>query len=214
MALVLFDVDGTLLDPPGSERRFIRHLLRSRRIGARQLGATLRFAWREAWRPGGAPKLRNKAYLDGMATAEVDDLGRRFAHRWLLPQVRPLLRARIADHLRAGDVTVLLTGTPEFLARPLADGLGIEHCIATRCAHAAGRYTDGAPLRHPYGITKLELARAFAAERGLDLGEAYAYADSKADGPLLAAVGHPVAVTPEPRLAATAIEQGWERLLS
>ena len=49
----------------------------------------------------------------------------------------------------------------------------------------------------------------YAAAHGLDLGETVAYADSTSDLPMLEAVGFPVAVNPETRLAALARKRGW-----
>jgi phosphoserine phosphatase len=44
---------------------------------------------------------------------------------------------------------------------------------------------------------------------GLSLAESVAYADSSSDLPMLEAVGFPVAVNPEPRLASIARRRGW-----
>ena len=49
----------------------------------------------------------------------------------------------------------------------------------------------------------------YAALHGLDLAETVAYADSTSDLPMLEAVGFPVAVNPEMRLAALARKRGW-----
>ena len=49
----------------------------------------------------------------------------------------------------------------------------------------------------------------FAETNGLDLREAVAYADSTSDLPMLEAVGFPVAVNPETRLATLARKRGW-----
>lgn len=43
----------------------------------------------------------------------------------------------------------------------------------------------------------------------IDLAASYVYADSIYDLPLLEAVGHPVAVCPEERLASIARQRGW-----
>jgi len=45
--------------------------------------------------------------------------------------------------------------------------------------------------------------------QGLSLAESIAYADSASDLPMLEAVGHPVAVNAEPKLAAIARKRGW-----
>src|SRR6266511_5595963 len=49
----------------------------------------------------------------------------------------------------------------------------------------------------------------FADANGFDLAESVAYADSTSDLPMLEAVGFPVAVNPETRLAALARKRGW-----
>jgi hypothetical protein len=49
----------------------------------------------------------------------------------------------------------------------------------------------------------------YAEANGFDLSEAVAYADSTSDLAMLEAVGFPVAVNPEVRLAAVARKRGW-----
>ncbi len=49
----------------------------------------------------------------------------------------------------------------------------------------------------------------YAKAHDLDLKESVAYADSTSDLPMLEAVGFPVAVNPETRLASIAIKRGW-----
>ena len=49
-------------------------------------------------------------------------------------------------------------------------------------------------------------------EHGIDLAQSYAYSDSLSDLPMLRAVGHPVAVNPDPALAELAAEEGWETM--
>ena len=51
--------------------------------------------------------------------------------------------------------------------------------------------------------------QAIALEQGYDLAACYAYSDSASDLPMLEAVGHPVAVNPEPELRLIAQERGW-----
>jgi len=53
------------------------------------------------------------------------------------------------------------------------------------------------------------LLGAYADGEGISLDQSVAYADSASDLPLLEAVGHPVAVNPEVKLAAIARRRGW-----
>jgi hypothetical protein len=50
---------------------------------------------------------------------------------------------------------------------------------------------------------------ALADTLGIDLAESWAYSDSATDVPMLAAVGHPVAVNPDRELLRVARERGW-----
>jgi fatty acyl-CoA reductase len=61
----------------------------------------------------------------------------------------------------------------------------------------------------PTGETRAQVLADYCAAEGLKLEESIAYADSTSDLPLLEAVGFPVAVNPETRLAAIARKRGW-----
>lgn len=209
MRLVFVDLDGTLL-AGGSEARFIRHLIVSRRIGVRAVLGSLGFALRHAPRFGRHVWKKNKAYLAGLPRDEVERLASTFAVDRLLPLIRATMRERIASHRAAGDHVLLLTGSPEFLARPLAEAVGADGWIATDCAQTAGVFLDVPPRRHPFGGEKLALAREAAHRLGLSLADCVAYADTGEDIALLAAVGAPVAVAPDRRLARHARAAGWE----
>ena len=56
---------------------------------------------------------------------------------------------------------------------------------------------------------KLEAVRAWAERHDIDMAESYAYSDSVYDTPLLSAVGHPVAVNPDPRMLVMALARRW-----
>jgi putative phosphoserine phosphatase/1-acylglycerol-3-phosphate O-acyltransferase len=56
---------------------------------------------------------------------------------------------------------------------------------------------------------KLAAVRTWADANGIELADSYAYSDSVFDTPLLAAVGHPVAVNPDPRMILMAAARRW-----
>lgn len=66
-------------------------------------------------------------------------------------------------------------------------------------------------LREPvlFSEEKERVVRELALTRHLDLKASYAYSDSHLDEPMLAAVGHPVAVNPDRKLAALAYRLSW-----
>ncbi len=61
----------------------------------------------------------------------------------------------------------------------------------------------------PTGETRAQILADYCEAEGLRLDESVAYADSSSDLPMLEAVGFPVAVNPETRLAAMARKRGW-----
>src|SRR5699024_1673038 len=113
-------------------------------------------------------------------------------------------------HQRQGQPVALLTGTPDFIARPLAALLGVETVAATRCVTHGTRFCAAPPPLHPLGAGKLQQAARLCQDLGVALGETTAYADSIHDRPLLEHVGCPVAVAPDRLLLRLARERGWE----
>ncbi len=116
----------------------------------------------------------------------------------------------IREHQAAGRRVYLISASPEEIVLPLARHLGVDEAIATRArTDAHGRYTGDTEF-YAYGPHKAERMREIAAERGIDLAASYSYSDSITDEPMLAVVGHPVAVNPDRDLAKVAAERGWE----
>jgi HAD superfamily hydrolase (TIGR01490 family) len=119
-------------------------------------------------------------------------------------------RSAVAEHLASGDLCAIVTGASLYASRPLADRLGIAHVVCSRFEVGdQGRFTGRAEEPLCFGEGKLERARRFAEERGVDLASAVFYTDSITDLPLLEAVGEPVCVNADPRLTRLAKRRGW-----
>jgi HAD superfamily hydrolase (TIGR01490 family) len=213
MKLAIFDIDGTLVEG-STERRFWRYLVRQGRQGPRQL---LEYCWfwlrfRSVY--GAETAKKNKAYLAGLAVAEIDSLAGEFVTTEILPQLYAPAVTRLKQHLRRGDSVVLISGTLEPIARALAAALGVSHVRGTVCRTRDGTYLPGPPKVHPFGAAKLALAAELAAQLHADLRRASAYGDSRHDLALLEAVGIPVAVRPDGPLLARARDNGWDIIAS
>lgn len=209
MNCVLVDVDGTLLGGPSTEFRFVVHLLLRGRIGWKQAAAALAFPLRWFSRFGRHVFKKNKSYLAGLVIDDVAAEAEIFVTQAVSPRLRGEILDLIAGHVTRGDRVVLLTGTPEFIAEPLARLLGAHGVCATRCARQDGLYTADPPLLHPFGEDKVILARDICRENGSPMGEAIAYADSIHDLPLMLQVGRPVAAWPDSALADIARKGNW-----
>jgi len=89
----------------------------------------------------------------------------------------------------------------------------MEGGIGTRYeVDAGGNFTGRFDGPFVYGSGKVEAMEAFAAAHDVDLAASYAYSDSLSDLPMLGAVGHPVAVNPDPPLAEIAKQEGWQTM--
>lgn len=211
MNAAIFDVDGTLLTGPrSSEALFARHLVRIGAIGVRQAASAGWFCLVNGSRYGRHVFRKNKAYLTGLAFDEVARIARAFVERELEAQLDRFLLRRMDEHRRVGDSILLLTGTPDFLAGPLAERVGADGWRGARYALSAGRFQAAPPISHPLGEEKITAAAGLCAEHGVPLAGATAYADSIDDLALLVQVGRPVVVRPDRRLAGEARARGWE----
>lgn len=152
--------------------------------------------------------------LRGMPVDEGQAL-LRFLLEWrILPGLRPDVVERLRRHQREGHVVMLVSGAFRELLQMLAAELGVPYVVGTEAEVRDGVYTGRAVGLAVTGRGKVEGIRHLAAREGLDLDwrSCFAYADSRTDIPLLEAVGHPVAVYPEPALTAHAQARGWEVL--
>jgi HAD superfamily phosphoserine phosphatase-like hydrolase len=115
---------------------------------------------------------------------------------------------RVREHKALGHRTVLITGALDFAVaglRPLFD----EIIAAEMSVRPDGTYSGEMTSVPPTGEARAQILADYADAEGLRLSEAVAYADSSSDLPMLEAVGFPVAVNPETRLAAIARKRGW-----
>jgi len=128
--------------------------------------------------------------------------------RDLLHEVAPLGLAAIAEHKKRGDLVVLATGSTQYAATPVAQGVAIEHVLSSRLEVDSGRFT-GRAAALCFGHHKVRLAEQWAAEHGVDLARSTFYSDSYNDLPLFQRVGVPVAINPDPRLRRHAQQRGW-----
>jgi len=128
----------------------------------------------------------------------------------LAAMVQPLAAPLFAEHRAAGRRLVLATTTPYDLVKPLADLLGLDDVVATRYGvNADGTYDGTIVGPFVWNTGKLAAVSEWAAARGIDLAHSYAYSDSVYDTPLLAAVGNPFVVNPDPRMVLMAAARRW-----
>jgi putative phosphoserine phosphatase / 1-acylglycerol-3-phosphate O-acyltransferase len=148
----------------------------------------------------------------------------RVAKGWRQSQVQAAGKRAVADltelvapfapqYLEAfradGHLLVLSTTTPVDMITPFAEAMGFDAVIATSYETKDGRYTGRLYEGFVWGTGKLKAVRAWAKEQGIDLADCHACSDSVFDTPLLASVGSPHAVNPDPPLTVIATARRW-----
>ena len=208
--LALFDIDGTLVREPSTEKRFTLWMLLRGRIGLIRLLAYAVYSLRYLPPYGLKVFAMNKALWWRRTPESVRSLACEWAGQHLRKSLYPPCVDRLQRHRERGDIVVLLSGTPDFLAEAVAEQLDVPTVLATRCAARNGRFSLAPPEVHRVGEEKLSAARDLCLSLGASLANASAYGNAITDLPLLAACGEPVAVNPDRELAAEANRRGWE----
>jgi HAD superfamily hydrolase (TIGR01490 family) len=208
----IFDVDGTLV---GSNVVSYYAWLKMR-----ELPAAARPLWAAAflsripfyWALDKVSRAHfNRAFYKnyaGWKPSRARYLGQESFPGFTLSRIYPDALECLREHKRMGHRVVLLSGALDFLLDPFKDLA--DDVLSASLAEEDGVYTgelSGAPVA---GEARARMLASFARKRGVDLGRSYAYADSISDLPMLEAVGNPVAVNPDRRLAAAAKDRGWQ----
>ena len=147
-----------------------------------------------------------RRYEDAPVAQLAEDSWELF-HRHLLTRSFPDGLARVREHRRLGHRTLLITGALDFVIAPLRPLF--DDIVCASLGQRDGRYTGRLEELPPIGEARALLLADYAAAHDLALEESVAYADSSSDLAMLEAVGFPVAVNPEARLAAIARRRGW-----
>jgi|TARA_B100000959_G_scaffold268489_1_gene313243 phosphoserine phosphatase/nucleoside-diphosphate-sugar epimerase len=157
----------------------------------------LRFFYR---RYEGAPKTR----ISEDSAEHFSDL--------ILSRSFPAGIRRVREHRALGHRTVLITGALDFVVeplRPLFDDIISSELGTSQLSDGTDAYDGRMKAAPPTGEARYQALVDYADLHDLDLRESVAYADSASDLPMLEAVGFPVAVNPETRLANIAKKRGW-----
>ncbi len=149
---------------------------------------------------------------DGAPLDQLEHDAQEHFNQMLLERSFPAAIRRVREHRALGHRTVLITGALSVLVEPLAPLF--DDIISARVGTELdddGRLVLNGQLDEipPTVEARATLLADYCEREGLDLDESVAYADSSSDLPLLEAVGFPVAVNPEPRLASIARKRGW-----
>lgn len=209
--VAIFDLEGTVV-----ETNLVQQYLWVRSAG---------FGW-AAW-PGSVASILTR--LPGYLRAERRDRGefiRTFLRRYegmsqarlekiveggyadtMLGHTATAALERAAAHRAAGHRTVLVSGSIETLAAPVA--AAFDEVVAGQMHVKDGQLTGYLGRPPLVDEARANWLRQYAERGGYDLSASYGYGDSHADLVWLELLGHPHAVNPDSRLAREAGRRRW-----
>jgi HAD superfamily hydrolase (TIGR01490 family) len=211
-AMAVFDLEGTVVDSnivqqylwvrtsglrkaawPAEVTRILASLRGLLRTEARDRGEFIRTFLR---RYEGMPAARLSKIVHGAYADTV--------YRHTSPEAIRAIKA----HREAGHRTVLVTGSIQTLAEPLA---GLFDEVVGGHMHARDGILTGYLAKPPLvDEARAAWVRRYADEHGIDLSKSYGYGDSHADLVWLELLGHPHAVNPDTQLQREAQRRHWK----
>ncbi len=205
-----FDFDGTLIDGYSAAIYFQDRLTRGD-IGAGELLKTMAEIYTMQRHGSDVTNLMHVALsaLAGRAEDELELLAEKLWAGKIASRVFPDARRLVRAHLKAGHTVAMASSATRFQAAGAAADLDIEHLLVTEVEVVDGMLTGGIAGQILWGEGKAQAVEEFAAERGLDLAESYAYGNGAEDVPYLETVGRPRPLNPDKGLAAAAAERDW-----
>ncbi len=208
--VAFFDLDRTLVDC-NSAGLWIRHELRAGRISWAE--AAWGTWWMLRYKLGHSEVERAfEAAVETLKGAREDEVRARtdawFDER-VAPRVRPGALRALDLHRERGEQLVIATSSSPYAAEAARRTWGLDDRIHSSFEVHDGVFT-GAIDKSAYGDAKADRMRDWAKVHGVDLRRCVLYTDSVSDLAALEAVGRPVAVNPDRKLAREARLRGWE----
>ena len=147
--------------------------------------------------------------MAGKSESEFAERCKRWVEDEVLPLVVPGALRQIEHHRAEGHVLAVLSSSPTYVTRPLAQMLGIGEVLSTTFEVEGDLFTGRLIGPACVGSGKIHWAEALGVRRELDLAQSWFYTDSYTDMPMLERVGNQVIINPDPRLRMAAKKRGW-----
>jgi HAD superfamily hydrolase (TIGR01490 family) len=208
--VAFFDVDRTLV-ACNTGRLFLRDLRRRGEISflraLRAMGWMLKYHLSLIDLDQVAAMLAEQ--MRGQSEKDFAERCRRWVEDEVLPLLLPSALRKIERHREEGHLLAILSSSPTYVTRPIAETLGLDEVLSTQFEVADGAFTG--KLKGPccFGKGKVHWAEDLVARKAIDLESSWFYTDSYSDLPMLERVGNRVVVNPDPRLKRAARRRGW-----
>jgi putative phosphoserine phosphatase/1-acylglycerol-3-phosphate O-acyltransferase len=205
-----FDFDGTLI-AGFSVLSFLRQRVLSGAMPPREAMTQLAAGWEYGLRLSNFPDIlaQTAASLRGVSDSLLAETAEQVYTNELSGNIYPESRALVDAHFAKGHTVVIVSSATRYQVQHVAAELGVEHVLCNHLEVENGALTGELVPPVCYGKGKLDVARSFAKENGIDLSKSYFYTDGGEDIPLLEAVGSPRPLNPDATLQSKARREGW-----
>lgn len=205
-----FDFDGTLI-AGYSVLSFLRQRILSGDMPPREAITQLAAGWEYGLKLSNFPDImaQTAASLRGISDSLMAETARQVYENELSGNIYPESRALIDAHFAKGHTVVIVSSATEYQVRHVAAELGIEHVLCNHLEVEDGALTGELVPPICFGNGKLDAARQFADDNGINLSKSYFYTDGGEDIPLLEGVGSPRPINPDSKLQSKARREGW-----
>ncbi len=150
------------------------------------------------------------SWVGGISVNEFDELCRGVFTDVLLPSLYREVAPEIEMHRRNNGKTVILSSSLMQVCSRFTDYLGIDDVVCSELEVKDGVLTGRADGRLCFGPEKLVRMNRYCEKNNNTAYEAWYYADSVSDIPVLEKVGHPVCVNPDKKLLKIALSNNWK----
>lgn len=152
-----------------------------------------------------------RAGMAGFSKEKLQDIARKFAQNEVSNGLRPGGIRALDAHRQAGDVILIVSAAADIIVKEIADLLDIEHWIATDMGwDEQARLIPEFESPNCYGAEKVRRVQSLFTENALFHGRCKfitMYSDSYSDLEILTFADVGVAVNPDSRLRAYALER-------
>jgi len=150
------------------------------------------------------------SWVAGIHVDEFNKMVEEINKTIIISAIRPEIIEEIRVHKEQNAEIAILSSAVSAICYPLADFLGIDKVLCSELETENGRFTGRPVGKFCFGEEKLVRLKEYCFNNNHSIQEAYYYADSIDDLPVLACVGHPVCITPDKKLVKYATSEGWE----
>lgn len=121
---------------------------------------------------------------------------------------------RLRRHQELSDYVVLVSGSGDFILKPIVDALNVDDCLCST-PEVKQRICTGELINSPViGARKMQVAQQWMTKKGIYSSHSVAYGDHISDSDLLKFAHQAVAVNPDDSLTHIARQYNWEIIRS